>query len=165
LPFRCAADGLRFRTQLDLSQHLDTLFRRKQQSKQSVAAAAERCWYLYDRAWTREETQALPHDTTDEKDSESSNNNNTSNNSNAESTVPADETRDRCVICGIQFQMFSGDDGEYKYRNCREIEVLNDDAAATESDFQLVHGTCWTGLGEPDTLTADQTLQDLLVHA
>ena len=92
------------------------------------------------------------------------NNDASKSNSMTESILPADETRDRCGICGIQFQMFSGDDGEYKYRNCREIEVLYDDAAATESDLQLVHGTCWTGLGTPDTLTADQTLQDLLVH-
>jgi pre-mRNA cleavage complex 2 protein Pcf11 len=164
LPFRSAVDGCRFRTQLDLSQHLDALFRRKQEAKQSVAATAERGWYLYDLVWTREETRSQQIDTILEGDMDYEDSDAGKSNIIMESIFPADETRDRCVICGIQFQMFSGDDGEYKYRNCREIEVLNDDAAATESDLQLVHGTCWTGLGGPDTLTADQTLRDLLVH-
>lgn len=164
LPFRSAVDGCRFRTQVDLSRHLDALFRRKQEAKQSLAATAERGWYLHDPVWTREESPSQQFDTILEGDMDYDNNDAGKSNIIMESILPADETRDRCVICGIQFQMFSGDDGEYKYRNCREIEVLYDDAAVTESDLQLVHGTCWTGLGGPDTLTADQTLQDLLVH-
>ncbi len=76
-------------------------------------------------------------------------------------TMPAEESRDRCVICGINFKMFfDNDDGIYMYNNCREIEVLNDEAAAQEKDDLLVHVTCWRALGAPETLTADQTLQD-----
>ena len=165
LPFRSAVDGCRFRTQLDLSQHLDALFRRKQEAKQSVAATAERGWYLYDLVWTRDEALSQQIDNIVEDAMDYENSDASKSKTVMESIFPADEARDRCVICGMQFQMFSGDDGEYKYRNCREIEVFNDDAAATESDLQLVHGTCWTGLGGPDTLIADQTLRDLLVHS
>ena len=48
------------------------------------------------------------------------------------------------------------------YNNCREIEVLNDEAAAKEKEDMLVHVTCWRALGSPDDLMADQTLQDSL---
>lgn len=78
-------------------------------------------------------------------------------------TMPAEESRDRCVICGINFKMFfDNDDGIYMYNNCREIEVLNDEAAAKEKEDLLVHVTCWKALGAPETLTADQTLQDTI---
>ena len=80
-------------------------------------------------------------------------------------TMPADESRDRCVICGINFKMFfDNDDGIYKYNNCREIEVMNDEAAMKESEDMLVHVTCWRGLGSPTTLTQDQALQDAMTY-
>ena len=76
------------------------------------------------------------------------------------STVPADELRDRCVICGINFTMhFDQEEGEWKYSNCQEIDVLNDDAAEKESEAMLVHATCLRGLGSPDFLTIEQVLQ------
>ena len=76
-------------------------------------------------------------------------------------TMPAEEARDHCVICGINFNMFfDNDDGIYMYRNCREIEVLNDEAAALEKEDLFVHVTCWRALGSPESLTSDQTLQD-----
>ena len=79
------------------------------------------------------------------------------------STMPADEYRDCCVVCGINFQMcFDTDDGMYKYRNCREIEVLNDDASDKESESMLLHVSCWRGLGSPEILTIDQTLQETM---
>jgi len=185
LPFQSSADGRRFRTQLALSQHLDALFRRRRQqsSKQQQGvlvlagggATAERGWYLYDTVWTREETAdqqvdqygAAGMDVDDDDNNNDNETNNGNNNSAESSTFLADETRDRCVVCGTPFRMFfdsEQDGGVYKYRNCRQIVVWNDDAAATESDPQLVHASCWSGLGEPDTLTADQTMQDLLVH-
>ena len=72
-------------------------------------------------------------------------------------TVPADESRDKCSICHIHFQMFfDNSEGMYKYSNCKEIEVLNDDAAEKESESVLVHVTCWRGLGSPHVLTMDQ---------
>jgi pre-mRNA cleavage complex 2 protein Pcf11 len=78
-------------------------------------------------------------------------------------TVIADETRETFEICGVNFQMvFDNDDGVYKYKNCREIEVLNDDEVAiNDSEQMLVHVTCWQGLGSPDNLTLDQTVQNL----
>jgi pre-mRNA cleavage complex 2 protein Pcf11 len=76
-------------------------------------------------------------------------------------TMPADESQDRCVICGINFKMFfDNENGIYMYSNCREIEVLNDDAAEKESESMLVHMTCWRGLGSPPVLTMDQALQE-----
>lgn len=83
----------------------------------------------------------------------------------SEFTVPADETRDRCRICGINFKMvFDHDEGVYMYNNCREMEVLNDEAAAQEKEDVLVHVTCWRALGSPDILTADQTLHEPFHH-
>jgi pre-mRNA cleavage complex 2 protein Pcf11 len=158
LPFVSSADGRRFRTQLDLSKHLDALFRRNQIAK-TIAATEERGYYVSDSVWTRDakEDDVVMTDTggdpaaapDDDGDGEGSD------------AVVADETRDRCVVCGIHFQMFfDNDDGVYKYRNSREIEVLNDDAADTESELHLVHVSCWKGLGMPTELTVDQTLQD-----
>lgn len=55
---------------------------------------------------------------------------------------------------------FDNDNGIYVYSNARDIEVLNDDAAERESESMLVHVTCWRGLGSPQVLTWDQTLQN-----
>ena len=57
---------------------------------------------------------------------------------------------------------FDSDEGIYMYNNCREIEVLNDEAAAKEIEDLLAHVTCWRALGSPEVLTVDQTLQDSL---
>ena len=46
----------------------------------------------------------------------------------------------------------------YDENNCREIEVLNDEAAANDSEDMLVHVTCWRNLGLPEHLTADQII-------
>lgn len=73
-------------------------------------------------------------------------------------TVPADESRDRCVICGINFKMFfNNDDGIYMYSNCREMEVENRDGS---KDDVLAHVTCWRALGSPPILDTDQILQE-----
>ena len=75
--------------------------------------------------------------------------------------MPADESRNTCVICGINFKMFfDNDNGMFMYKNCREIEVLNDDdVALNASEQMLVHVTCWRGLGSPPVLNRDQALQ------
>lgn len=161
LPFLSSADGRRFRTEIELSNHLDALFKKNKLDK-AMARTEERGWYITDAVWARESTDVskqatdtkVPNDAleTDEFDP-------------VQSTLPADESRDRCVICGINFKMiFDNDDGMYKYTNCREIEVLNDDAAENESEQLLVHVTCWRGLGAPEVLTMDQALQDTLRH-
>lgn len=80
------------------------------------------------------------------------------------SAVIADETRDRCILCGINFAMFfDQEDGEWKYKNCTEKTVLTDDEGPLadqeeESQLVLVHETCWDGLGRPEFLAADQIL-------
>ena len=74
--------------------------------------------------------------------------------------VLADENRSRCVICGNPFEMFfDQEEGVYMYKNCREIELLNDEAAEEESEDTLVHIRCLQGLGSPEFLTMDQVLQ------
>ena len=129
-----------------------------------MARTEERGWYISDELWTGEgaredigkstgvEATETVDPAADEDEADPST-----------FTMPADESRDRCVICGINFKMFfDNDDGIYKYSNCREIEVLNDEAAEKESDLLLVHVSCWRALGAPSLLTADQTLQDAL---
>ena len=65
------------------------------------------------------------------------------------------------VVCGINFKMFfDNDNGMYMYKNCREVEVLNDDdVALNASEQMLVHVTCWRGLGSPAVLNMDQALR------
>lgn len=173
LPFQSTADGLRFATQLELSQHLDGLFKRNQLRK-TIAVTEERGWYVSDRIWTREQS-ALDEDALLQASAAGSSGdderlafrNSSSTPITSSSMVPADETRDRCVVCGIPFQMvFDNDDGVYKYKNCLEILLLhdnedNDVAIQVDSQQQLVHVTCWNGLGQPTVLTYDQTLPDV----
>jgi pre-mRNA cleavage complex 2 protein Pcf11 len=129
-----------------------------------MARTEERGWYVSNSVWSGEakadELAASDEDpeaagpTASEEDADPST-----------FTMPADESRDRCVICGINFKMFfDNDDGIYKYSNCREIEVMNDDAAEKESEEMLVHVTCWRGLGSPLTLTQDQALQEAMTN-
>ena len=131
-----------------------------------MAKTEERGWYVSDLVWTGEATKSelrknstseateTRHPSTDDDEADPST-----------FTVPADESRDRCVICGINFKMFfDNDDGIYKYSNCREIQVLNDEASKEESEELLVHVTCWRGLGSPSVLTMDQALQEALHH-
>ena len=74
-------------------------------------------------------------------------------------TVIADESRDHCILCGINFAMFfDQDDGEWQDKNCTEKNVEQDGPTMDEEETEpvLVHVTCWEGLGSPETLTADQ---------
>mmetsp|Transcript_39243 Transcript_39243/g.118021 ORF Transcript_39243/g.118021 Transcript_39243/m.118021 type:complete len:504 (+) Transcript_39243:466-1977(+) len=158
LPFKSASDGRRFATQIALSHHLDELFR-KSQIEKTMETTEERGWYISELRWTgKDESPGASADadatgTAGEAEAEEEV-------SPEKSTVPADETRDRCIICGINFNMFfDQDEGDWKYKNCREIKVMNDEAAEKESELMLVHVTCLRGLGSPDFLTADQVLQ------
>lgn len=126
----------------------------------------ERGWYEEDAIWTGQVSAATVAvvssvDAMDTSDAAVSD----ADKDPASFTMPADESRDRCVICGINFKMvFDNNDGIYMYTNCREIEVLNDDAAEKESEQMLVHVTCWRGLGSPNELTSDQALQETDHH-
>lgn len=126
-----------------------------------MARTEERGWYVSDSVWSGEMKEPEEAKVSDDV---ANNARVTTADTEADSstfTTPADESRDHCVVCGINFKMFfDNDDGIYMYKNCREIEVLNDEAAAKEKEDLLVHVTCWRALGAPDTLTADQTLQD-----
>ena len=119
-------------------------------------------WYCIDRVWAKEayadESDSNP--TVPSKSTESAG----ASEDDADPgsfTEVADESRDKCCVCGLKFNMFfDNEDGVYKYRNCREIEVMNDDVAENESEMMLAHFTCWRGLGSPATLDIDQTLRD-----
>lgn len=125
-----------------------------------MARTEERGWYVSDRVWTKETTVEEADKATGAENPEAAGTSEEEADPNS-FTETADESRDRCVICGINFKMFfDNDDGMYKYNNCREIEVMNDDVAERESDMMLVHVTCWRGLGCPETLDIDQTLRE-----
>ncbi len=158
LPFVCSADGKRFATQLDLSKHLDELFRKGQLEK-TMERSEDRGWYQAESIWS-----GIVDDTLSGAIANISDQNDALEDGALPDpetcVVTADESRDRCVICGINFKMhFDQDDGEWKYRNCKEVEVLNDDVAEEESENMLVHVTCLRGLGSPHVLTIDQILQ------
>jgi pre-mRNA cleavage complex 2 protein Pcf11 len=161
LPFISSADGRRFATQLELSQHLDSLFKKSQLEK-IIASTQERGWYENDSVWNGDSKSAEATGGGAIADDEGSSGPTVDDEANPDTfTVPADESRDRCVICGINFKMFfDNDDGIYKYSNSREIEVMNDEASAIASEQMLVHVTCWRNLGSPEFLTEDQTLRD-----
>ena len=161
LPFVSSGDGRRFATQLELSKHMDALFKRGQLEK-SIATTQERGWYDDDDIWSRGGKSQEAAASAELDDGDAAGPMGGDDDTDPETiTMPADESRDRCVICGINFKMFfDNDDGIYKYSNCREIEVLNDEAAAKDSEEMLVHVTCWRNLGSPELMTADQTLQD-----
>jgi pre-mRNA cleavage complex 2 protein Pcf11 len=53
---------------------------------------------------------------------------------------------------------FDKDDGEWKYRNCKEMNVKDDGPMMDIEELEpvLVHFTCWEGLGSPRFLMPDQ---------
>ena len=157
LPFVCSADGKRFASQIELSRHLDALFRKTQLEK-TMERSEDRGWYIAESVWSGLALQSG--DTNEGMDVDAQNNESSTDVIDPQAcVVTADESRDSCAICGISFKMhFDQDDGEWKYRNCKEIEVLNDDVAEEESERMLVHATCLRGLGSPEVLTRDQVI-------
>jgi len=126
----------------------------------------ERGWYVVEAIWIGDRT-----DVSEEKNAmdvkpslDVSKNIAADDTTSFAAAVIADETRDRCILCGINFAMFfDQEDGEWKYKNCTEKTVLKDDEGPLadeeeESQSVLVHETCWDGLGRPEFLTADQIL-------
>ena len=150
MPFVSAADGRRFATQQDLSNHLDNLFRVNQASKTTMANTNERGWYTQEITWTGEQTTTNI-STSSQLDTQTG----VQAAADAQAaTVPADETRSKCSICGLNFFMvFDNEEGEYMYSNCREMPLDN-----IQLPKVLTHSTCWTALGSPEYLTKDQIL-------
>ncbi|EJK50067.1 hypothetical protein THAOC_31007 [Thalassiosira oceanica] len=156
LPFVCSADGRRFGTQLELSKHLDALFK-KSQIEKTMEKTEERAWYRKESLWitgSDESTHAM-----DELNAGASSIDNPVDVVDASSySVIADETRDRCPVCGVNFDMFfDDDDGEWRYKNCVEKAVENDGPTLEEDETKavLLKYTCWLGLGSPEVLTSD----------
>jgi len=158
LPFVSSSDGRRFATQIELSNHLDDLFRRRK-LEQTMERTEERGWYCTDGTWTGRETATTR---AAGEDATSASKANADEPTPETSTVFADESRDRCVVCGINFEMFfDQDEGEYKYRNCKEINVVDhhkNGSGDGPSDEMLVHVTCLRGLGSPEFLMMHQIL-------
>ena len=125
----------------------------------------ERGWYVWEDEWTGKDKRAAaaangdgPEGASDAEAGASSGVDDTADPDSF--TVLADETRDRCLICGINFGMFfDQDEGEFMYKNCKEVRVENDETAINESEDVFVHVTCLRGLGSPAFLTMDQVLQ------
>mmetsp|Transcript_16431 Transcript_16431/g.41206 ORF Transcript_16431/g.41206 Transcript_16431/m.41206 type:complete len:562 (-) Transcript_16431:69-1754(-) len=159
LPFVSSGDGRRFATQLELSKHMDALFKKGQLEK-SIATTQERGWYDNNDTWCGGEDKAQESGAAQEDGDVAGPSTGEDDDADPDTfTMPADESRDRCAICGINFKMlFDNEDGIFKYNNCREIEVLNDEAAANDSEDMLVHVTCWRNLGSPELLTAEQII-------
>jgi pre-mRNA cleavage complex 2 protein Pcf11 len=179
LPYICSTDGRRFASQLELSKHLDTLFRISQVEKYiertgggSIGGSSsnERGWYMNEDDWslvgskTMDDAIMTMGNTTTDKTSSAllpgtMSTMNDDGTPTRSKTVIADESRDRCSLCGINFAMFfDQDDGEWKYRNCMESNVENDGPTMEEEDCDpvLVHVTCWEGLGCPTVLGLDE---------
>ena len=191
LPYQSTIDGKRFRTEQQLSKHLDYIFQQKQKGLSSLSpttSSRERGWYRPDPVWTMEmvaETLSPLSDplspTTRTENENSTNDANDIEQQRMEQqnpdqlyTVVADESaNDTCLICGRRFVMyFDTEGGQYKYQNCVSIvmnhhEIDNDDhdVGLEEVDDepggsspQLIHGTCWIGLGQPTNISYDQTI-------
>ena len=159
LPFVSSSDGRRFASQLELSQHLDALFKRNQLEK-TMARTEERGWSGTDSEWMKLEYDA--HVQMGTAAASAGTDSPSYNTEQAGDVCPADEARDRCIVCGINFKMFfDNDNGIYMYKNCCEKPVENDEAAEEETSLELVHMTCWKGLGSPMLLTTDQVDQDI----
>ncbi|KAL9188463.1 hypothetical protein ACHAXT_006841 [Thalassiosira profunda] len=158
LPFVCSADGRRFATQLELSKHLDALFKKSQLEK-TMETTDERGWYPEEGVWIVSDKVAEEAAAGEEKVEADMDVDAPADAPAAAATVLADETRDRCLLCGINFAMFfDQDEGEWKYKNCVEKSVEQDGPTMDEGENEavLVHATCWEGLGSPEVLTADQ---------
>ena len=121
----------------------------------------ERGWYVNEATWI-----GISNNTDDTEEANIDENKLTDEDTttNVETaTILADEQRSKCILCGIPFAMlFDQEDGEWKYKNCIEKDVLKEDDGPTldEEEFEavLVHKTCWEGLGKPEFLTPDQIL-------
>ena len=162
LPFVCSADGRRFATQIELSNHLDALFRQNKLDK-TMEKTEERGWYVEEKGWEGGITlDVTMSNAEDEAEGDASMQDVEDEVAASSHTVIADETRDRCILCGINFAMFfDQDDGEWKYRNCIEKDLEVNDGPTMdeeEAEAKLVHFSCWIGLGSPAFLTADQVL-------
>lgn len=147
-------------TLLNISSPLP--FDTNRQLEKAIATTEERGWYISDSVFSLEQQV--------EEMQISNAGGDASDPAKGDSEVDpdsftelADESRDRCVICGLNFKMyFDNDDGVFKYKNCREIEVLNDEMAIKESEQMLVHVTCWKNMGCPPQLYPEQALQDVM---
>jgi len=162
MPHVCERDGRRFRTQRELSSYLDEVFQRSQANK-LMERADDRGWFQTEEQWTGQAAPAGAHGTSEDQAATEGGQPHASALDGGDAcagdgrpeTVPADESRSRCRICGRNFDMFFDDEeGEWLYRNCREVEV----AGAGADAHVLVHGTCCDGLGAARVVRAEQLL-------
>ena len=169
LAFVCPADGRRFATQIELSKHYDALFKKNQLEK-SMEMTDERGWYESDLVWSGILSKSndwvvggidnsMVMDNAEQQQSLVGVGATSIIDDPKLSTVTADDSRSKCIICGVNFNMkFNEEEGDWKYENCKEIIVMNDDVAEKESENMLAHATCLKGLGSPRFLTRDQVL-------
>ena len=122
----------------------------------------QRGWHCSSLQWSGIQSDAISDNMNNINPNINNSNGEMNDSNNAESTnVHADENRSRCVVCGNPFVMyFDQEEGAYMYKDCREIDLLNDEAAEEESEKVLVKIRCLQGLGSPEFLTSDQVLQN-----
>merc|ERR1711970_1122067 len=84
----------------------------------------ERGWFIPDAQW-----MLIQMDLNIDSGAANSNSNNNTNLTEEkpldEYLYPADETRSKCRICGVNFDMiFHNQHGDFMYKNCIEMDVL-----------------------------------------
>jgi len=164
LPFLSSTDGRRFRKEAELAAHLDRLFK-KRLLERSMERSEDRGWYPSIIIWSGQQPAGGSIDDGEVRGMRNSNVDSSvttgkNDDLNTAATVAADELRDRCVLCGLNFTMFlDQEQEEWKYNNCYEIKVLHSDAVwETGSELMLVHVSCLRGLGSPHVLYMDQII-------
>ena len=139
LPFLSKSDGRRFRTQKDLSEHLDGVFQKNRAEKdnQGREVVAVRRWLRTEADWVAR--KELEGDTPEAEGTDD-------DGEGEEDVVDADESRPSCAICGKNFSSaYSDDRAGYVYADAREHVVEEDNGM--ESDEQLAHASCCKKLG------------------
>lgn len=133
-PFRCNQDGLRFKSEIELAQHLDVLFvKTKERSrKQASGERISRSWYCTKDQWVTDFNafQAASHQQSDSNNSNTLPNGASSGASsqgldeNEEHIIIADEYFPRCPVSKEIFEhLWDEDDNEIYYRNAVKLLV------------------------------------------
>ncbi|CAM9733074.1 unnamed protein product, partial [Discosporangium mesarthrocarpum] len=139
LPFLCKQDGMRFRTQDGLDEHMDVLFRRKR-ARRDQKGLGSREWFCTKVQWVTDFGRLNDHP--GGTGSGGSNDQGKGGGGGgdgaggaggeardedldgAEACVPADERFTKCRICGDRFEMFyDNEEEEWMYRNACYIDV------------------------------------------
>eukprot|EP00898_Chlorokybus_atmophyticus_P003585 jgi/Chlat1/4227/Chrsp27S04311 len=137
---QCRTCGLRFSAQEPYSKHLDWHFlRTKRQKTQKVSS---RAWFVSTKEWltgTATEGTDAAVSFFDTQEAEAPKEDATL------SSVPADDTQDRCALCGESFEVFwNPDEEEWMFKGATYANSSRDGAAelSPEERGPIVHVKC-----------------------